>query len=542
MELASYYLLRDEISLEEAIDHIASLGTNTKPKYDFAGDTHLVSIDDEVTILRGSCFVFQQPTSAPKWYGLIEHLVVDTLPTRFPTSSHSGIILCECSNRIWAIAFGHSYRDVEELPVETRFGRITISNAIDNIEALRGFASQTFGRDAKVRIETTARDGPIDRLSFLEQSNRLRKLRARVNLGEDEFLVEGGISFRFPRAENGDQLVLFLLQMFEWWNGGKELNDEIAEKDPLFELPRAQHPEYDAQYESALRGESNAGFFINMDIEEYWNASAYRLKLGKEEVAQIAMPDTDILIGQIRKFLDIEAGSKFELRLEIELPSGIQSRPIRSIISFERPQQTGEPFILVRDDGTWWEYRQSWVKKVNQSLKFYFGPNLAFSKELQDRFVSFKRSLLGNDPEGEWMDQLVTAISGSAKLHVISNIKIDQAKSPFELADLFIPPNILLAIKRGDDLKRIDEVASQAENAARMLSRYPEYTSKAMELFAKIGVPLDLNERANIHFGCVTIAEKPPTSIRAKERIVQFHRTMIDFNFKPFWLFIKANP
>jgi hypothetical protein len=303
VELASYYLVSSGTDLESAVKVVSDFGSPTKPKYDFAGDFALTSQATGEILMKGFTFCRQEPRPPPSWYDLFRVLTEETLADRYQGSSHAGILIAEVAGRIWALAFGHSYRDVEELPVEMRFGRITISNAIDNVEALRGFVGQTFGPNAKTRIESTNRDGPLDRLSFLEESNRLRKLRAKITFGGEEFAIEGGTGLRFPRAETSDQLLAILRQLSRWWNNGGELRPEIADKDPVFKIPEGKRTVlYEAEYESALLSGNIASFFLSFDLEEAWCASKYSLKVGTDWLADIALPDTSLVLQTARQF------------------------------------------------------------------------------------------------------------------------------------------------------------------------------------------------------------------------------------------------
>jgi uncharacterized protein (TIGR04141 family) len=502
-----------------------------------------VDVSTGETLLRGAAFVRQESRNPPKWYGLIHALTEEALPNRLQGSIHSGIVLADASGAIWALSFGHSHRDVEELGVQARFGRIAISNAIDDTDALRGFVAQTFGRNAKVRIEATNRDGPMDRLSFLEQSNRLKRLRARIDFDGEELTVEGGSGLKFPRAENADQLVQILDQLASWWNGGCELRSEIAEKDPVLEIVEQKRIDsYEVGYEAALASGSTDGFFISLDLAELWTAQGYALKIGRDRICELAVPDTEVIVQQARLYLNQET-DLHKLRLEFDLETGSQVRKVRDVLSFERPQAPGEPFVVVRDEGRWWEYRSNWVDKIQTTHERYLDGCRTKTKNLEPLLAKFKRGDYKTaDPEGKWLIEQAKSIQGAAVLHKTSNLRIPGARSPVELADLFIPASTLLSVKRGADLKRIDEVATQMEAAARMLVREPDYSLLCIELCHKLGLKIDFANRSSITLGCVTISYRPSLSIRAKERINQFFRTMHDFNFQPVWVFVDASP
>ncbi len=149
---------------------------------------------------------------------------------------------------------------------------------------------------------------------------------------------------------------------------------------------------------------------------------------------------------------------------------------------------------------------------------------------------------ISHDPEEEWILAQKVAVQGAEKLHRVTNIYIDGARSPVELADLFCPGPFLLSVKRGEDLKRIDEVAGQVEAAARMLVREPEYRMEAQRFCDQRGLAINFGDRATIRLGCVTIARQPKLSIRAKERIVRFFRTVTDYNYQPVWIFVEVAP
>ena len=542
MELATYYLFETSLDLDSLVQAVSDIKTDGKVKYDFAGDIGFVDAETGERLLNGACFARQDVRKPPSWYNLFRNLTEQELNDRYSGSSHSGIIVVESHGRMWGISFGHSYRDVEEMGVEMRFGRIGISNAIDDEEALRGFVAQTFGSNAKVRIETTNRDGPLDRLAFLEQSNRLRKLRARVEFDGDELTVEGGIGFKFVRPDDADQLIAILEQLLKWWNGGVELRPEIADKDPVWEIvDPLRKVAYESEYENALRHGPDTGFFVSFDLAELWTAQTYGLKIGRDRVAELAMPDTDICVGQVRAFLGQET-DEHKLRLEFDLPTGSQTRRVRDVISYERPQQAGEPFVVVRDEGRWWEYQSAWVKGIDDELARCFVRCDANKKKLEAQLEKFVRTAYGkHDPEGDWSKSQAKKLSGQI-LHKVSIIKLTNSKSGFELADIYLPGDIFLHVKRGDDLPQIDEVAGQAEAAARMLVRDPEYSSKASELLQNLGVVQDFSNRQAITIGCVTICNNPKLSIRAKERVVHFFRKINDFGFEPLWVFVDAGP
>jgi uncharacterized protein (TIGR04141 family) len=542
MELATYYLFELDLPLDDLVDAISKIESDGKPKYDFVGDFEYVDSDSGEQLLKGACFARQDVRKPPTWYGLFRSLTDEQLNDRFSGSSHSGIIAADAHGRRWGISFGHSYRDVEELGVEMRFGRIGISNAIDDEEALRGFVAQTFGSNAKVRIETTNRDGPLDRLAFLEQSNRLRKLRARVEFDGDEFTVEGGVGFKFARPNDADQLIAILEQLLTWWNSGVELRPEIAEKDPVWEIVDSKRKDtYEAEYEDALVNGPDTGFFVSFDLAELWTAQSYGLKIGRDRVADLAMPDTDICLAQVRKFLGKET-DEHKLRLEFDLPTGSQTRRVREVISFERPQQAGEPFVAVRDEGRWWEYRSVWVKGIDENLARCFSRCEVTKKNLEGQLSKFVRASYGkSDPEGEWSAAQAKNLNGKL-LHKVSVIKVANSKSGFELADIYLPGDIFLHVKRGDGLAQIDEVAGQGESAARMLVRDPDFSSKASALLQKLEVVQDFSNRQGITIGCVTICHNPKLSIRAKERIVNYFRKINDFGFEPLWAFVDAGP
>jgi uncharacterized protein (TIGR04141 family) len=398
MELATYYLFESNLALDDLIQAVSEIKTEGKVKYDFACDIGFVDEDTGEVILMGACFARQDVRKPPSWYSLFRSLTDEELNDRYSGSSHSGIIVVEAHGRRWGLSFGHSYRDVEELGVEMRFGRIGISNAIDDEEALRGFVAQTFGSNAKVRIETTNRDGPLDRLAFLEQSNRLRKLRARVEFGGDELTVEGGIGFKFVRPDGADQLFAILKQLLKWWNGGVELRPEIADKDPVWEIVDAKRKDaYEAEFENALLNGPDSGFFVSFDLSELWTAQSYGLKIGRDRVSELAMPDTDVCIAQVRAFLGQET-NEHKLRLKFDLPTGAQSRRVRDVISFERPQQPGEPFVVVRDEGRWWEYRSVWVKGIDDELARCLLRCDATKKKLEGQLEKFLRGSSPSSP------------------------------------------------------------------------------------------------------------------------------------------------
>jgi uncharacterized protein (TIGR04141 family) len=542
MELATYYLFNTEIELEAVIRRVSEIEIDGTVKYDYLGEIGFVDALTGESVLKGACFARQDIRKPPTWYGLFRSLTGEELNDRYSGSNHSGIIVVEAHGRIWGLSFGHSYRDVEELGVEMRFGRIGISNAIDDEEALRGFVAQTFGSHAKVRIETTNRDGPMDRLAFLEQSNRLRKLRARVEFDGDGLTVEGGIGFKFVRPKDADQILAILRQLLQWWNDGVELRPEIADKDPVWEIVDAKRCNaYEAEYEDALQNGPDTGLFVSFDLAELWTAQSYGLKIGRDRVAELAMPDVDVCVAQVRAFLAQETNDH-KIRLEFDLPTGSQTRPVRDVISYERPQKIGEPFVVVRDEGRWWEYRSVWVKSINDSFTRCFVRCDAKRKQLEGQLDKFVRSSFGkNDPEGEWSESQAAKLHGRL-LHKVSIIKPTNSKSGFELADIYLPGDIFLAVKRGDDLPQIDEVAGQAEAATRMLVRDPQYASKASELLQAMGIAQDFSNRQGVTIGCVTICHKPKLLIRAKERIVYFFNKVNEFGFEPLWVFVDARP
>lgn len=542
MELATYYLFEANLELEDLVQAVTKLELEGKIKYEYVGDIGFVDSDTGEQLLSGTCFARQDLRKPPSWYGLFRNLTDEQLNDRFSGSSHSGIIVVEAHGRKWGLSFGHSYRDVEDLGVEMRFGRIGVSNAIRDEEALRGFVAQTFGINSKVRIETTNRDGPLDRLTFLEQSNRLRKLRAKVEFDGDEFTVEGGVGFKFVRPDDADQMIAILEQLLKWWNGGVELRPEIADKDPVSEIVDPKRiATYEAEYENALVNGPDTGFFVSFDLAELWNAQSYGLKIGQKLVSQLALPDTDICIGQVRALLGQESDAH-KLRLQFDLPTGSQTRQVRNVISYERPQKDGEPYVVVRDEGRWWEYRSIWVKRINNRLDRCFVQCSSKKKKLERELGRFERASYGKtDPEGEWSKSQAEGLKGKL-LHKVSILRVANSRSGFELADIYLPGDIFLHVKRGDDLKQIDEVAGQAESAARMLVRDPDYTSKASTFLKGIGVVQDFSNRRGITIGCVTICHNPRLSIRAKERIIQFFGKMHEFDFEPLWVFVDARP
>jgi uncharacterized protein (TIGR04141 family) len=199
--------------------------------------------------------------------------------------------------------------------------------------------------------------------------------------------------------------------------------------------------------------------------------------------------------------------------------------------------------VIVRDEGHWWEYRSAWVKTIDERYERCLKRCGVQATLLGTSLSPFVRSTYTTkDPEREWIEEQTKNNPGFVRLHLVSNIRIDKSRSPVELADLYCPNAMLLSVKRGDELAKIDEVAGQVEAAARMLVREPAYLMKASELCDSLKASIDFDDRKKITFGCVTIMNDPKLSIRAKERIVAFFQKMDDFNFEPIWLFVDAKP
>lgn len=540
MANCSYYLLQLGENLQAQADVIGAVPKGQGKKYTAGGGFESVPDDNGEVAVKGLVFYSQESRGAPGWYQLFRSLTEEEYEGLYPGASHSGVLLVEAVDRVWALAFGGAFRDVEELSVEMRFGRITLSNAIDDIEKLRGFVAQSFGKFAKVRIEATTRDGPIERLSFMEQSNRLRKIRARITVGGEDHTLEGGISLRFPQPSDFDQLAEYLTQLLEWWNEGKELNDEIAAKDPVYEIAEPKRIEaYEAEFEARLRAGDTAPFYLSLDGERLWSADSYSLKLGRNVVADLAWLEPDYIVNTVRAHVDHES-DQHRLRLELVTDGQTEAVDLRKVLSYERPQGEREYFVVVRDSGKWWEYRESWVIGIEDRFKRNAQSSDQILAGRQDKLTHFRRKdFKGRDPEAEWIKLQRTANPGSVVLHLVSLIRIEGAKSPVELADFYWKDVGLFGIKRGVSLDRIDEVAGQVEAAAKMLSTQPEFVSKAQSKCDELKVGLHLAERTSYAFGCISFGNPAKLSIRGRERMNLFFSRMAEMNFRPCWIFVE---
>ncbi len=460
MSSCQYYLVEKSNSLNHIRELLSELAV-AKQRYEEHTPFTYTAVDDPTEILlQGYAFSKQNNTSPAGWYSLFEELTEDDFTNRFTSSSHSGLLVVEYLSRVWILTFGQAFRIAEELPVEARFGRISVSNAMANTNALRGFVSQTFGKHSKVRMEAVANDGPMDRLVFLTESNRLKRLRASIEIGKSNNIVEGGIALRFPRPKDFEQLRDILEQMLEWWNSGIEAKIEIALKDPVYEIRDDKRINtYNSIYENLLsntNGPTN-NFYLNFDITELWNAEEYWLTINKKILLEVGIPEPKLFVETVRSVLSHETSAE-KLRVQFLLSDGTKtSRDLRSVLSFIKEQDPGENFLVLKDEGRWWEYKSSWIGYIDKLFNSHQKRTAGTASTLRGLVEPFDRSKYENKKNKEelWIEDQIPRIPGSKRGHIGSNIPISGSRSNVELADIYLPGNFFLADKRAGELRSI---------------------------------------------------------------------------------------
>lgn len=539
-QLATYFILETGITFEEAKKQLLAT--------DLSRDWPIPEETIRKTRVRGHAFLDVKPLDVPQWFTTFRTLTKKQLRLQADRSVASGVFLIECFEKLWLVCFGAGHKYANGLHYERRFGRILLSNAVMEEGAILGFAARTFGRNPRSRQESTAAPGPLERLEFFREANRLTSIKARIKLGNEEFTLVGGDSFRFFQADDLAGFVKVFKQLLKLWDGGRDNNKSIALKDPFMRVTDpALIAELDVDFENALRVAHTSCFSLGALSEEGWNAHTFSLTLGRQkELTAVTGLDVDFVLHAVRQHLDNESDrAKLKLAWTYEDDTKDAS-PIRGLLSYEQPQKKNAAEIFVRDDSRWWSYKREWVAQVEAQ----FAEAIKSMEQESDNIGKLLPALVRGDVprvqgkkqcENHWIEKCADEIDGAIKLH-LGLIKPGPSKSGFELADLYLPEARYLHAKIGCTLTQVDAVCNQAEEAALMMST-PDFKQAVVEKLSKLGLrPKFMANSRETVFGIVLIANKQELSSRAKERVVRFFDTIYNRGYTPAVTWVNDRP